>query len=73
MSTQIEILSRMVEATHALDSLPPIQTEVRMHPADIEALRRQCGATKTPGPFVTWTGVLIIPDEAADRLPRRFP
>jgi hypothetical protein len=73
MSTATEILVRCIEAKFALDSVPPIQTEMRMHPADIEAFRLQCGATKGPGPFVTWTGIKIIPDETAERLPRKFP
>lgn len=73
MHSVTEILAQMSEAKLALDAMPPVQHEMRLHPADIEALRRQCGATKAAGPVNSWSGIKIIPDESAERLPRRYP
>jgi flagellar biosynthesis/type III secretory pathway protein FliH len=71
MNKATDLLAQMIESKRALESLPPVQSEMRMHPADIEALRRQCGATKATGPINSWSGIKIIPDESAERLPRK--
>lgn len=73
MSTATEILAQMIEAKRAIEAMPPVKSEMRMHPADIEAMRRQCGAAKVTGPVNSWSGIKIIPDESAERLPRRYP
>jgi len=70
MSTATEILARMVEAKRAMDALPPIQTEQRMHPDDINELRDRFRHEKSTGPFNNIFGIKIIPDETAERLPR---
>lgn len=70
MRNATELLAQMAEAKRTLDALPPVHHEMRLHPADIEALRRQCGTTKAPGPINSWSGIKIIPDESAERLPR---
>jgi len=73
MSTATEILAQMIEAKRAIEAMPPVKSEMRMHPDDIEAMRRQCGATKVNGPVNSWSGIKIIPDESAERLPRKWP
>lgn len=73
MSIATDLLARMIEAKRAIEAMPPVKSEMRMHPDDIEAMRRQCGATKVIGPVNSWSGIKIIPDESADRLPRRYP
>lgn len=73
MSTALEILAGMVEAKRLMDSMPPIQTEKRMHPDDINALRRQVGSSNAAGQFTNIFGIKIIPDETAERLPRIQP
>ena len=71
MSTATDLLAKMVEAKRAMDALPPVKSEMRLHPDDIAALRRQCNATIATGPFNSFAGVNIIPDESAERLPRK--
>jgi len=66
-----DLLAKMIEAKRAMDALPPVQSEMRMHPDDIEALRRQCEATRTTAPVNSWSGIKIIPDASAERLPRK--
>lgn len=71
MSTQFEILARMVEAKRVLDALPPMPPPTqRIHPDDINELRSKFGSSKVDGPFNNIFGVTIIPDESAERLPR---
>lgn len=71
MSTATEILAQMIEAKRMLDALPPITTERRMHPDDINAMFRQFGVVKATSPFISFTGVWIIPDVDAPRLQRK--
>lgn len=74
MSTATEILMRMEEASRMLGAAPPIQSEMRLHPDDIAALRRQFGVTTiATGPFNSFSGIKIIPDVFAERLPRKAP
>jgi len=72
MSTATEILAQMIEAKLAIEAMPPITTERRMHPDDINAMCRQFGVVKATSPFISFTGIKIIPDESAERLPRRW-
>lgn len=67
----MSIIEQMLEAAEQLRHLPKPVNEIRMHPADIEDMRRQCGATKIIGPVNSWSGIKIIPDVDAPRLPRR--
>ena len=71
MITATDLLARMAEAQEMINAMPPVQSEMRLHPDDIAALRRQCGETIAAGPFNSFAGVKIIPDESAERLPRK--
>lgn len=74
MSTQLEMLARMVEAKRVLDALPPMPLPTqRMHPDDINELRDKVGLSRVDGPFTNIFGVAIIADESAERLPRIVP
>ena len=74
MSTQLEMLARMVEAKRVLDALPPMPPPTqRMRPDDINELRDKVGLSGVDGPFTNIFGVVVIADESAERLPLIVP
>lgn len=65
-----EVIARMAELMAALPPSPP--NEVRIHPDDIEELKRMFPRTSPPTPtYLVWLGTRVTEDADAPRLPRK--
>ena len=71
MSTQIEMLARMLEAKHILDAIPKPEPCIRLHPDDYEALLRQVPMLKNASENERLRGLPVFIDESAPKLPRK--
>lgn len=71
MSILEDMCLAIEEARQKLLAIPLPPKEMKLHPADIAELRRKCETARDTGPAGSWCGVMIIPDESAERLPRK--
>ena len=67
------LIDRMIQAMERAKALgPPPQREYRMHPEDFKELLAMCEPhVFEPGSMDRFSGVKIVLDEGAERLPRK--
>jgi hypothetical protein len=68
----VTLIDRMIQSMERAKALgPPLQREYRMHPDDFKELRAMCEPhVFDPGSMDRFSGLQIVLDEDAERLPK---